>query len=156
MRTESLASIWLTVAKRPTSRRNSSRFERLGPVGVVDERRLGRAGLEVEQLGELHLDPLDVVAERVVVEQVALVAAPGRIADHPRRAAGERERTMSGELEAAHEQLADEVPDVQRVGGRVEADVEADRTTREARRERGTVGRVVDEATSRRVRRAGP
>ena len=99
---------------------------RVRPVGVVDQRRLERTGLEVEQLGQLHLDALDVVPQRVVVEQVALLAAATRVADHAGGAAGQRERTVTGELEAAHEQLADEVADVQRVGRRIEPDVQAD------------------------------
>ena len=65
----------------------------------------------------------------------------------PGRPAGQRERAVPGELEAAQEQLADEVADVQRVGGGVEADVDPDVALGEARRERVAVGGVVDQST---------
>ena len=119
----------------------------LRPVGVVDQRCLVRAGLEVEQLGELHLDALDVVPQRVVVEQVAFLASPPGVADHARGTAGQRERPMTGKLEAAHEQLADEVADVQRIGRRIEADVQPDASRGQARGERIAISRVVDEPT---------
>ena len=115
------------------------------PVGVVDQCRLERTGLEVEQLAELHLDALDVVPQRLVVEQVAFLAAPARVADHSGGAAGQRERTVTGELEAAHEQLADEVPGVQRVGRRVEPDVQADVALGQPGAERVAFGGVVNE-----------
>ena len=83
----------------------------------------------------------------VAVEQVALLAAPAGVADHPGGAAGERERPVAGELEAAQRELAHEVAGVQRVGGRVEADVDPDRPVAEAAGEGGAVGRVVDQST---------
>ena len=102
-------------------------------------------GSKSSSLRQLHLDALDVVAQRVVVEQVALLAAPARVADHAGGAAGQRERAVAGELEAAHEQLADEVTDVQRVGRRIEPDVQADVALGQPRRECVAIGGVVDE-----------
>jgi hypothetical protein len=84
-------------------------------------------GLEVEDPLELRLDAGHVVRELVAVEQVALLGATARVTDHPRGAAGERERLVTGELEAPQTELAHEVADVQRIGGGVEADVDADR-----------------------------
>ena len=81
---------------------------------------------------ELRLDAGDVVVERLAVEQVALLAAAARVADHAGGAAGQRERAVAGQLEAAQRELPDQVPDVQAVGGRVEADVDADRAARPA------------------------
>ncbi len=83
--------------------------QRLGPVAVVHEARLARPRLEVEERRELCLDRLRVAAERLAVEQVALLAATARVADHPRGPARERDREVAGELEAAQEQQRDEV-----------------------------------------------
>ena len=58
---------------------------------------------------------------------------------------------MTGQLEPTHEQLADEVTDVQRVGGGVEADVQADGTLGEPCTQCGEVGGVVNEATRLKV-----
>ena len=64
----------------------------------------------------------------------------------PGGAAGERDRVVAGELEAAQHDLADQVADVEPVGRRVEADVDADRAVGEALGQRVAVGGVVDEA----------
>ena len=88
----------------------------------------------------------------VIVEQVALVAAAARVADHPGRAAGQRERTMAGELEAAQMNCPTRWPDVQRVGRGVEADVQPDRPLARPRpacgRGRSCRGRVHARASS--------
>ena len=86
------------------------------------------------------------MAQRVAIEQVALLAAAARIAHHAGGAAGERERAVPGQLEAPQRHLAEQVAGVERVGGRVEADVHPDRALAQALRERGAVGGVVDEA----------
>ncbi len=52
---------------------------------------------------------------------------------------------MAGELESTHEQLADEMTDVQRISRRVEPDVEPDVAFGETRREHLAVGGVVNE-----------
>ncbi|MEZ5248514.1 MAG: hypothetical protein R2713_04610 [Ilumatobacteraceae bacterium] len=121
--------------------------DRHRPVGVVDQRGLVRPGLEVEQLAELGLDALDVVAKGVHVEQVALLAASSRVAHHARGATGEWERPVTCELEATHEQLTDQVADVERVGRGIEADVEPDRSLGEPGAQGAEIGGTVDEAT---------
>ena len=135
------------VTNLPTSRRKSSRWHGLGPVGVVDQPGLGGARAEVEQTLQLQLDAAHVVSKRVEVEQVPLVAAPGGITHHPGRTAGEWERLVTRQLEAAQEQLADEVTHVERVGGGIEPHVERHRSLREAGRQRGPISGVVDEST---------
>ena len=91
--------------------------------------------------------PAMLCVERLPVEQVALLAASSGVADHARRAAGQREGPVAGELEAAQGELAEQVADVQAVGRRIEADVDADRPGGQPGGERGPVGRVVHEAT---------
>ena len=121
-RTDSLATIWFTVTCLPTSRRNSST-----PRGSVQSAlstrvaRFGSDGREVEDALELALDGLDVGPQRVAVEQVALVGPAARVADHARGPAGQRVGAMAGELEPLERHLAEQVADVEAVGGRVEA-----------------------------------
>ncbi len=135
----------------PTSRRKS-----ITPIGSVQSRLSTRRawngpGLEVEEGRELLLDGGGVAAERLAVEQVALLAAPARVADHARRAAGERDREVAGELEAPQQQQRHEVPDVQAVGGRVEADVERHRPALEPLAQRVEVGVVLHEPAREQV-----
>ena len=80
--------------------------DRLGPVAVVDQPCLAGPGLEVEEGRELRLDGTRVAVERVAVEEVALLAAPAGIADHARGPARQRDRQMTGELEAAQQRAA--------------------------------------------------
>ena len=96
---------------------------------------------------ELWLDAGEVALERLAVEQVALLGAPAGVADHAGRPAGQRKRTVPGELEPAQTELTHQVADVQRVGGRVEADVDADRSGLQAGGERREIGAVVDQTT---------
>ena len=146
LRTDSLAIIWLTVMCLPTSREVEDR-ERLGPLGVVDERRLERARLEVQQPLELPLDAGDVVVERGPVEQVALLAArPHGSPTMPGRSSGQRERAVAGKLEPAQGDLAEEVADVEAVGRRIEPDVDADGTAEPGGRRGSPVGGVLHEA----------
>ena len=118
-----------------------------GPVGVVDQRRLIRTWLEVEDPLQLELDARHVVSELVTAEQVALLGLAARIADHARRPAGERERPMARHLEPPQPELAHQVAGVQGIGRRIEADVDTDRPLVETRPEELQVGRVVDQPT---------
>jgi hypothetical protein len=54
---------------------------------------------------------------------------------------------MAGQLEAAHEQLTDEVADVQRIGGRIETDVQPDVALGKPSGEHRSVSGVVDQTT---------
>ena len=129
----------------PTSRRKSSTLTSAVQSALSTSVARYGPGSKSSNALELHLDARDVVLERGAVEQVALLAAPARVADHPGRAAGEWEWTMTGELEATQPELAHQVADVKRVGRGVEADVDADRAAREAgrqeRRDRSSRGR---------------
>ena len=94
----------------------------------------------------------DVVAKGVAVEQVALLAAAAGVADHAGGAAGQRERTVPGQLEPAQPELAHEVADVQGVGRRVEPDVDPDRPCRQPGPQDVAVRRVVHEAARLEIR----
>ena len=63
--------------------------------------------------------------ERVAVEQVAFRRPAGRVADHPGPAADDRDRAAAEALESEQPEDRDEVPDVERVGRRIEPDVPA-------------------------------
>jgi len=123
----------------------------LGPVGVVDQRGGVEPGLEVEQSLQLDLDGGHVGAQGVAIEEVALVAAPARVAHHPGGPAGQGERPVPGQLEPAQRQLAEQVAEVERVGGGIETDIHPDRPVGQALGQRLEVGGVVDQPTSLQV-----
>ena len=146
-RTDSLATIWLTVTCLPTSRRKSSSADRRVQSALSTSVRLVRAGREVEQPLELHLDALRRCARassrssrlrsstRPPGSPIMPVAPPASAIG--RWPASWKRRSI---------ELAEQVADVEAVGGGVEADVDADRTVGEALAERVAVGGVVDEA----------
>jgi hypothetical protein len=124
------------------------------PVPVVDQDR--PAVVEVDDPGDLGLDRRHVGAERGVVEQVALLGPPARVADHPGRAAGERHGAVAGVLEPAQHQEADQVADVQAVGAGIAAVVDRQRSLGQAGGERGAVGAVLHQAAGLEVIEKGP
>ena len=96
----------------------------LHPVVVVDQHGgIRRVRLEVEQFGELPFDRLLIVAERRLVEQVALLRLAAGVADHARRAAYERQRTVAAHLEMLEDHHAHQMSDMQRVGRGVDAQI---------------------------------
>ena len=123
-----------TVKCLPVSRRKSISDSSPEPVEVVDQDRPVRAGREVEEPLELAADRRDVGLERLAIEQVPLGRAPRRVADHPGPAADQRDRPAPEPLQPEQPEDRDQVADVERVRGRVEADVAGDRP---ARREPG-------------------
>jgi hypothetical protein len=115
------------------------------PVSVV--RQDGAAArFEVEEAADLLPDRCDVLGKLLDRKQVPLFALPGRITHHPRRPAGDDDRTMAGLLEATQRHEADEAADVQGGGRRIEAAVQGDRTLAQARRERVLAGPLMCEA----------
>ena len=91
---------------------------------------------EVEEPLELGPDRGDVRRERLAVEQVPLGRRARRVADHPGPAADERDRPAAVALELEQPEDRDEVADVERRPGRVEAVVAGDRPAgREPRRQ---------------------
>ena len=92
------------------------------PVGVVGDD--GLAVGEVEEAAHLRLDALDVVVDLLAGEHLAQLALAGRVADHARAAAHQRDGAVTGLLHVRHRHDRDVMPDVQRVRGGVKADVE--------------------------------
>ena len=117
--------------------------DRLGPVTVVDQ--FAAAVVEVDDPSQLFLDRCNVVVQRVVVEQVALVGPAARITDHPGCAARESDRSVTSVLEPTQHDQPDQVADVEAVGGGVAAVVDRYGTIANRSAERLTVGGVVDE-----------
>jgi len=97
-----------------------------GPIGVVDQLSLGRALFEVKDAFELALDALHIVVQRLGVKQIALFASTRRVADHAGRPTRECERSVSQQLKSAQGDLSEQMTDVQRIGGGVETDVNAE------------------------------
>src|SRR5690606_2080645 len=93
-----------------------------------------------------RLDGGDVGGERLLVQQVALLRPAARVADHPRRPAGEGDRPVPGVLEPPQDQQPDEVADVQAGRRRVAAEVERDRAGGQPLGQRRTVGRLLHQA----------
>ena len=92
----------------------------------------------------------------VLVEEVALLGAAARVADHAGRPAGQRERPVAGVLEAAQDQQTDEVADVEAVGGGVAAVVERDRSLGQPGGQRGRGRCSPARGHGPRGRRGGP
>ena len=74
-----------------------------------------------------------VAIQDLVLEQVPFGALAGRVADHARAAADERDRDAARALQVGQQEDLDEVAHVERRPGRVDADVGADGTTGEPR-----------------------
>ena len=97
--------------------------ERVEPVGVVDHERVARALAEAQELGEHKLDPGDVRGDFGIAEQLARLVLAGRVADLRRATADEHDRAVAGLLQLAQHHDADQVADMERRRGAVEADI---------------------------------
>ncbi len=98
--------------------------EVLHPVVVVDHFGLvGCRPFEVEELGYLLLDGLLVVVEGFGIEEIALQTLSRRVTDHARCSPDQQVRFVSAALQVAQHHNATQVPNVERVGGRVGAEV---------------------------------
>src|SRR5919106_1330372 len=105
-----------------------------------------RTRVEVEDARHLGLDRGHVGVEGLGVDEVALLGPATRIAHNTGGASGQCDGSVPRVLEAPQHQQADEVADVQAVGARIAAVVEADGTGGESLRHLIAVGRVVDQA----------
>ena len=101
--------------------------DRAHPVGIVEQERGIRLALEIEQPAQLALDARDVGLEAFRREEIALGRLAARVADHAGRAARDGDGPMARQLEPAQNEQADQVAEVEAVGGRIEADVKGDR-----------------------------
>ena len=116
------------------------------PLVVVDQQGIARAVAELQKRFERAAHAGDVGGKRGVVEQLAAFVLARRVADLGGAAADQRDRPMAGALHQAQQHDADEVADMQAVGGAVEADVGGDALARGQGVEPFEVGGLVEEA----------
>ena len=101
----------------------------LHPVIVVDKLSLvGSIGIEVENLGELGTDTLDIVKEGLLIEKLALLGLHRRVTDHAGGSADQGDRLVTALLEMPQYHYADKMADVQGVSRRVDSDISGLRT----------------------------
>ena len=96
------------------------------PREVVEQERTVRTA-QVDEVRQLGTDRGAVPIERLSIEQVALRRATGRIADHPRPAADQRNGATAVQLQTSQRKDTHEVADMEGIGTRIEADVGTDR-----------------------------
>ena len=96
----------------------------LHPVVVVDHQcGVGGVGVEVDEFGQLPLDRLLIAAQRLLVEQVALLRLARRIADHARCAADQCDGTVAAHLEMFENHHSHQMSDMQRVGRGIDTQI---------------------------------
>ena len=93
------------------------------PVGVVDDARRVAAHLEVEELRQLRLDLFQIRCDALLALQLAFLALAARVADQASAAARQHNRVVSEALQPRQSHQRQQVPDLQAVGGGIEADV---------------------------------
>ena len=71
----------------------------------------------------MHLPMSLIAAQRLLVEQVALLRLAAGVADHAGGAANQGDGAVAAELKMFENHHPDQVPDMQRVGRRVDAQV---------------------------------
>jgi len=102
------------------------------PLAVVDHERLRRSRREVEEALELTAQRSRVGLDRGLVEQPPLGGLAGGIPDHARAATDDDDRPTVRTLQVPEEEDLQQVADVQGGGAGVEADVAADRPSRQS------------------------
>jgi hypothetical protein len=118
------------------------------PQAVVEEKGVR----QIEELGELRTDALQMLAEHLFGEHGPLVQLPSGIPDHPGPTAGQRNGPVSSQLEASQGAQLEHVPHMQAVGGGVEAGIDRHAPGVEPLEE-GGVGHLVNQATKGEVLR---
>ena len=88
------------------------------PVVVVyQDCLIGNLALEIEKFIQLPFDRLLVVAQRFFIEKLAFRRLHGGIADHAGCTTHQCDWRMTGSLEVSQHHHADQVADMQRIGG---------------------------------------
>jgi hypothetical protein len=118
--------------------------QRSQPRRVVDHRRLARR--EIEIVFQLAPNGGGVGVDLFWSHDPPGGRPVGRVADHRRPAADERDGTVPGALEVRHRHDADQVPEVQRVGRGIAAVVEGHLTGGEGATEGRLIGALIDES----------
>src|SRR5262245_54711068 len=119
------------------------------PVGVVDYERVIGAVTEAQELFEDLLDAGDIRGDLAVAQELARFVLAGWVADLGRAAADEHDRPVPGLLQLAQHHDAEEVADMERWGGAVEADIAGRALGSRETVEPGLVSRLVDIAPRR-------
>src|SRR5262245_13164825 len=119
------------------------------PVGVVDHERVIGAVTEAPVLFADLLDASDIRRDLVVARVLAGFVLAGWVADLGRAAADEHDRPVPGLLQLAQHHDAEEVADMQRGGGAIEADITGHALGPREKVEPSLVGRLVDIASRR-------
>ncbi len=99
--------------------------QRVEPVGVVGHHRIGLAAAERKIVAEALADARHVGVDLCRRQQLARLVAARRIAHLGRAAAHQRDRLVPGFLPPAQQHDLQQVPDMERIGGAVEADIGA-------------------------------
>ena len=84
---------------------------------------VGSIGVKVQELAQLLLDALLIVAQSRFVEQIALLRLARRVTDHTRSATDQRQRLVAATLEMTQNHHTAQVSDVQRIGCRVDTQI---------------------------------
>ena len=100
--------------------------QRHQPVGVVHHPGRVAFDFEIEEVGQLFLDRLDVGLDLLARQQLALVGLSARVADHAGPAASQGNGMVPKALQARQRNQRDQVADMQAVGGGVEAVIDGD------------------------------
>ena len=146
VRTESLATIWFTVMCLPTSRRKSST-----PIGAVQSALSTRVacsgpGSKSSRRSSCALMPAMLWSSVSRSSRLRSSLRPPGSPTMPVAPPASGNGPVAGQLQPAQRELPEQVPDVEAVGGRVEADVDADRSRGQPGGEGLPVGRVLHEA----------
>ena len=123
--------------------------ERVEPVGIVDQQRVGGAVAEGEEAVERAPDARLVGGDGVLAQERPRLVAAARVADLRGSAAEQHDRPVAGLLEPAQHHDLHQAAHVQAVGGAVEADIGAEPPACGQRVQRVVVGALVDEAALR-------
>ena len=97
------------------------------PVGVVDDHgAILFLRIEIQKPLHLTFNVRDIVVDVFDGQHFSKVRLAGRVADHARAAAHERDRLVAGPLQMRHRHDRDIMPDVQRIRRRVKTGVKRD------------------------------
>ena len=120
--------------------------QRVEPLGVVGHHRVGLAAAERQVVGEALLDARHVGLDHLGRQQLARFVLARGVAHLGRAAAHQGDRLVAGLLPPAQQHDLQQVPDVQRIGGAVEADIGGARTGRQKLVQTGGIAALMHHA----------
>ena len=95
------------------------------PVRVIHHFR-GVFPLKIDKPGHLFLETRHIMRDRLLRHHGTHIRSSGRIADHSRAAAEQRDRAMPRALHVRHRHDGNIVPDMETVCRRIESDIKRD------------------------------